>query len=223
MEFLRAFTYMFRDRHCLRKLAEMALFVLLCPVPVIGLFCLCALLGYLAEIIHNVSNDYPRPLPVWDHIGEDIGKGAHVLLAIVIYHLPPLVVVAALYFFRDAMSLSLFGGLTFLGALVGILPFLLIYFVIAWALLAAGLVQYAETWESGAFYDVNRLLRHVGSHSRLTLQWLAYSLAASMLLLALLPVALLGLLLFFPVQGYLTGNYGRRLRAAKLEYRQAPA
>ena len=89
MEFLRAFTYMFRDQHWLIKLAETALLVVLCPLPVIGLLCLCALLGYLAEIIHNVSSDYPRPLPEWDHIGEDIGKGAHVFLAIAVYHLPP--------------------------------------------------------------------------------------------------------------------------------------
>ena len=223
MDFLRAFTFVFKDRHCLIKLAETALFVLLCPVPVIGLICLCALLGYLAEIIHNVSNDYPRPLPVWDHIGEDIGKGVHVLLAIVVYHLPPLIVIALLYAFRDVIAVSLFGGLTFVGILSGILPFLMIYVAFAWSLLAIGLVHYAETWETDAFYQFNKLLRGMQSNSILTLQWLVYSMAASMLLFVLLPVALVGLILFFPVQGYLTGNYGRQLRAAKLAYRQGHA
>jgi hypothetical protein len=220
MEFARAFTYIFSDRHWRTKLAETALLVVLCPVPVIGLLCLCALLGYLAEIIHNVSSDYPRPLPEWDHIGEDIGKGAHVLLALAVYHLPPLLVIGLLFGLRDSLAVSLFGGLTFAGVLAAIAPLLMIYLLAAWALLAIGLAQYAETWDSGAFYQVNRLLRSLGDHSALALQWLVYSLAASILLLLLLPAALF---LFFPVQGYLTGQFGRRLRAARLAMRDAPA
>ncbi len=220
MEFLRAFTYMFRDQHWLIKLAETALLVVLCPLPVIGLLCLCALLGYLAEIIHNVSSDYPRPLPEWDHIGEDIGKGAHALLAIALYHLPLVFVIALLYVARETLAVSLFGSLTFAGVLVAIMPFLMIYFFFAWTLLAIGLVNYAESWDSGAFYQFNKLLRSVGNHRVLALQWLVYSLAASMILLLLLPLAPF---LFFPVQGYLTGNYGRRLRAARMARRDAYA
>lgn len=218
MEFLRAFTYMFRDQRWLIKLAETAVLVVLCPVPVIGLLCLCALLGYLAAIIHNVSSDYPRPLPEWDHIGEDIGKGAHVLMALAVYHLPPMIVIALLYGLRESLAVSLFGSITFTGVLAAIMPFLMIYLILAWALLAIGLAQYAESWDSGAFYQVNKLLRSLGNHGALTLQWLVYSLAASMILLALLPI---GLFLFFPVQGYLVGNFGRRLRAARLAMRDS--
>lgn len=218
MDILRAFSYTFKDRHWLIKLAEMALFVVLIPVPVIGLFCLCALLGYLAEIIHNVACDYPRPLPEWDHIGEDIGKGVHVLLAIIVYHLPPLIAIAALYVFRDALAVSLFGSITFLGILSAVLPFLLIYLALAWCLLALGLAQYAETWETDAFYQLNRLLRQAQAHGALTLQWLISSLAASIILLLIPPLALV---LFIPTQGYLAGVYGRRLRAARLAWRDA--
>ena len=220
MEFLRAFIYMFRDQHWLIKLAETALLVVLCPVPVIGLVCLCALLGYMAEIIHNVSSDYPRPLPEWDHIGEDIGKGAHVLLALAVYHLPPLIVIGLLYVLRDSLAVSLFGSITFAGILAAIAPFLMIYLIFSWSLLAIGLAQYAESWDSSAFYQFNKLLRSLGNHSALTVQWLVYSLAASMLLLLLLPLALF---LFFPVQGYLTGQFGRRLRAARLAMRDSNA
>jgi len=218
VEFLRAFTFMFRDRHWLIKLAETALLVLLCPAPVIGLFCFCALLGYLAEIVHNVSNDYPRPLPAWNHIGEDIGKGAPVLLALVVYHLPPLGLIALLYYLRESLAVSLFGSLTFAGLLAAIMPFLMIYFAFAWSLLAIGLVYYADSWDAGAFYQFSKLLRSMGIHSVLTTQWLVASLAASMLLLLLLPLAPF---LFFPVQGYLTGVYGRRLRAAWMAARYA--
>ena len=220
MDFVNAFTYVFKDRRCLIKLAEIALFVVLCPVPIVGLICLCALLGYLAELIHNVSNDYPRPLPVWDHVGEDIGKGFPILLAILVYHLPVLVVLTLLYAFRNVIAVSLFGGITFVGILTAALPFLFLYFAFAWLLLAIATVRYAETWESDSFYKLNRLVRSLQTNGVLTLQWLIASLAASILLLILLPVALMGLVLFIPVQGYLTGNYGRRLRASQLRYRR---
>ncbi|MCY4060730.1 MAG: DUF4013 domain-containing protein [Chloroflexi bacterium] len=218
MDLLRAFTFMFKDRNWLIKLAAMALFVVLCPAPVIGLLCFCALLGYQAEIIHNVSRDYPRPLPEWDHIGEDIGKGAHVLMAIALYHLPLVLIVGLLYVARETLAVSVFGSLTFAGVLAAIVPLLMIYCFIAWTLLAIGLVNYAESWESGAFYQFNKLLRSIGNHGDLTLQWLVYSLAASMILLLLLPLAPF---LFFPVQGYVTGSFGRRLQSARMQRRDA--
>lgn len=218
MEFLRAFTFMFSDQRWLIKLAETALLVLLCPAPVIGLLCLCALLGYLAETIHNVSGDYPRPLPQWDHIGEAIGKGVHVLMAMALYHLPLVCVVAVLYIARATLAVSLFGSLTFAGGLVAIMPFMLIYIAFAWTLLAIGLAHYAESWDSSAFYQLNLLLRSISNHGLLTLQWLVYSLAASIILLLLLPLAPF---LFFPAQGYLTGKLSRRLRAARLQLRDA--
>jgi len=218
VEFLRAFTFIFKDQRWLIKLLETALFVVLCPLPVIGLICLCALLGYLAEIVHNVSRDYPRPLPEWNHIGGDIGKGVPVFLAIALYHLPMVVVVGLLYIARETLAVSLFGSLTFAGVFAAIMPLLLIYLAFAWALLATGLVNYAESWDAGAFYQFNKLLRSLGNHSVLTIQWLLSSLAASIILLLLPPLAPL---LFIPAQGYLTGVYGRRLRAERMQMRDA--
>ena len=223
MEFVRAFTFIFRDRRWLSKSAEIAVFLVLCPVPVIGLICLCTLLGYLAEIIHNVSNDYPRPLPVWDHIGEDIGKGIPVLLAIIVFNLPPLILIALLYAFRNVIAVSLFGGITFVGILTLLLPVFILYLAFAWSLLTIGLVRYAETWEKDAFYQINRSLRSLQNNGTLTLQWLIAMMAANIVLLLLTPLALLGAILFIPVQGYLAGSYGRKLRAANFAFRQRHA
>ena len=223
MKYLNAFTYIFNDRHLLRKLGETAVFVLLIPVPVIGLVCLCVLLGYLAEIIHNVQNDYPRPLPEWNHIGEDISKGFPVFVALIVYHLPLLLVVGFLYAFRSVIAVSVFGGITFVGILTALLPLILLYLAFAWSLFAIALARYAETWESGYFYQFNRLLRAMQANGALTLKWLISSLAASIALLALLPLLLLGLILFVPVQGYLAGIFARRLRAARLAQHRAPA
>ena len=221
MSDIHAFTYLLRDRQSLIKLAELAVFALLVPVPVLGLICLCALLGYLAEIIHNVSNDYPRPLPEWDHIGEDISRGLPVMIALVVYHLPLLLALAFLYAFRGVIAVSLFGGITFLGVVTSLTPLFLLYSLLAWTLFAIALARYAETWESEYFYQFNRLLRTLQTNGALAIRWLIVSLAASIILLLLTPALLLGLFLFVPVQGYILGHFARRLRFARLSWRLA--
>ena len=220
MDLVRAFAYIRRDRHCLRKMGEIALFVALCFVPVIGLIPLCALLGYLAEIIRNVSNDHPRPLPEWDHVGEDVGKGLHVLLALAVYHLPLIAVSALLYSFRSSIGVSVFGGITYVGIVSALLPLLFGYLLFAWTLFSIGFIRYADSWDSGEFYRLGMILSTMQSNAALTLQWLVTALAASFALALLLPVVLLGAVLFVPVYGYLAGAYGRRLRAARMSYRQ---
>ena len=223
MDFIRAFTYISEDRRRLVKLGATAIVAWLCAVPVIGLISFCALLGYLAELIHNVGNDYPRPLPEWGRIGEKISKGLPVLLAIIVYHLPLVIAVMFLYVFRHVIAVSLFGGITFLSILSGLAPLMGLYLALVWSLLAVGLARYAEAWEAASLYQLSRLLRSLHKHSTLALQWLIASLAANIILLALLPVALLGLLLFVPVQGYLAGSYGRRLRAERMALRRGHA
>ena len=210
MTIVRAFAYMFNDRHWRGKLTETAVFVLLLPFPGIGLICLCVLLGYLAEIIHNISADHERPLPEWDHIGEDIRKGIPILLAMVVYHLPLLLAAMLFSAARASMSPSLLAGIDSAAPLmVGL------YFLVAWSLFSLGLVRYAETWESERLYQIDRELGMLQRDLPLALGWLATVLVANAILLALLPAFLLGAFLFVPVHGYLAGSYARRLRRAR--------
>lgn len=220
MDLLQAFTYIRRDRHTFKKLGELALLVALCFIPVIGLIPLCVLLGYLAEIIHNVANDYPRPLPEWDHIGAEFGKGTHALFALFIYHLPLLLVAILLYSYRASIGVSLFGGITYVGVVSALLPLLIAYLLFAWSLFTIGYIRYADSWDSSEFYRLGMILHTMQSNAALALQWLVSMLAASILLALLLPVLFLGAVLFVPVYGYLAGVFGRRLRAARMSYRQ---
>ncbi|MCY4465865.1 MAG: DUF4013 domain-containing protein [Chloroflexi bacterium] len=215
---VRAFTYIFRDRHWRSKLTEMAVFVLLLPFPIIGLVSLCVLLGYLAKIIHNISADFERPLPEWDHIGEDIRKGIPVLLAIIVYHLPLLLAAALLAVVRDSAAPGLIAGIDSIAPVA-----LLLYSLLAWSLWTLGLVRYAETWESERFYQFNQSLRRLQRNIPLVLGWLVSALIANVLLLTLLPVFLLGAILLMPVHGYVAGTYARRLRAARLAERHEQA
>ncbi len=210
MTVVQAFTYVFSDRNWRGKLLETAVFVLLLPFPVIGIVSLCVLLGYLAGIIRNVSSGFKTPLPEWDHIGEDISKGIPVLLAIIVYHLPLLLAAALLQVPRHSLSPGFLEGLS------SAAPFLLfVYAAAAWSLLTLGLLRYAETWESDSFYQFDRNLRILQQNVPLALEWLLLSLIANVILLALLPLALLGAFLFVPVQGYLAGSYALRLREAR--------
>jgi len=214
----RAFTFAFEDPQWGGKLALVLLWGLVAMVPLLGLAGMAMLAGYGFDLLRNQLAGKPRPLPEWNHIGGDIGKGVPVFLAIALYHLPMVVVVGLLYIARETLAVSLFGSLTFAGVFAAIMPLLLIYLAFAWALLATGLVNYAESWDAGAFYQFNKLLRSLGNHSVLTIQWLLSSLAASIILLLLPPLAPL---LFIPAQGYLTGVYGRRLRAERMQMRDA--
>ena len=221
MHNLRAFTYIFDDTHWLKKMGELALFGVLCFTPVIGLIPLCALLGYLTEIIHNVMNDYPRPLPEWDHIGEDVGKGFHVLVALVLYSLPAFVAIVALNAIGASLGESLFGEMAALGLFTLLLPLLFIYALVAGTVFAIGFARYADTWEKDELYRIGPIINSIRDNFGLTLQWLIASLAASIALAALTPLLGLGAILFFPTHGYLIGTFGRRLRAQTRNFRLA--
>jgi len=222
MPFGRAFIYPFSDKGWPGKLARTALLTLLCGLPVIGLVALCALLGCLTELVHNVISGHPRPLPNWNRFGKKVSQGAAVLLAVLVYHLPPVMALCLLYGFSQMLALSLFGGLAFVGIVAGILPLLFIYMALTWPMLAVGLMRYAETGDQGEFFRFSKLFRSLQTDAELTLQWLLYALAANIALFILMPFALLGLVLYFPVHGYLIGSYGRRLQAAEQAYRQGP-
>ncbi|MCY4146856.1 MAG: DUF4013 domain-containing protein [Chloroflexi bacterium] len=211
MTVIRAFTYIFSDRRFRSKLTSLAVFVLLLPFPIIGLVSLCILLGYLANIVHNISADSPNPLPDWDHIGAIIGKGIPVLLALIVYHLPLLLAAALLAVFGDSLGLGLMTGLNTIAPVA-----LLLYSLAAWCLWMLGLVGYAESWEADGFYQFDQALRMLQCNAPLAVEWLVSALLVNALLLLLMPVFLMGACLMMPSHGYVTGAYARRLRAARL-------
>ena len=191
---------------------------MLCSTPVIGLIPLCALLGYLVEIIHSVIHDDPQPLPAWNHFGEDVNKSIHELVALIAFHLP---LVIMLLILDLAPLIRIVDGIGFLGQVSALAPLLILYIFVAWPMFAIGLLRYAETWESSEFYQLGTIWRTMQNNAALTLQWLVASNVANVILALLTPLFLLGILLFFPVQGFLLGSYGLRLRAAKMTCRRA--
>jgi len=207
MNISRAFTFSFQDPAWTRKLSATALLLLLLPLPLVGLISLCALLGYLAELMHRALRGHPYPLPRWQHLGDKVGKGLPVLLALIAYHIPLLLLYALLY--RLEPSRHYIGG----GSLL--LPLLLAG---TWVMLVLGMIRYAQSWELQALWQFNRSWGSLQANGGLALRWLLSALAANVILLALMP---LGLLLFIFVQGYLASCFGRRLRLEHSHQRAA--
>ena len=223
MELGRAFTYTFEDKEWINKLVMTVIMVLGSFVPILGLLAACALLGYVADIVKNVRNGHPRPLPKWADYGDKITRGAYVLLAMVIYNLPLLLIIVLLYTFSSVIGASLFGSLAYVVIVGCTLPLLFVYTVVAWSMLAVGIIRYGETGDNGVFYRFGKLFRVLQNNITLTLQWVFYSIVANLLLLFVGWIPLIGwiaiLALAYPVQGYLIGQYGRMLGASEQAYR----
>lgn len=224
MDFGRAFTYSFEDKEWVGKMVMTVLMVFVSIVPIFGLLATCALLGYITELARNIRNGHPRPLPKWDKFGEKATKGAYALLAILIYNLPAILISIILYTFSSVISQSLFGGFAFVVIVCCALPVLFAYTVVAWSMLAIGLIRYGETGDNGVFYRFGKIFRTLQQNYSLTLQYVLYSILSNVVLSLIGAIPCIGWIgapaLYVSVQGYLIGEYGRQLSAADVAYRK---
>lgn len=215
MEFGRAFTYSFEDKDWLSKLVLMVIMVILSAIPFFGLFALAAILGYLTELVRNVRNGHPRPLPKWVDFGAKMGRGGYVLLAMSIYNLPALFLMVLTYGFGNLLGVSIFGSLTYVVIVCCALPVIFLYTIITWSMLAVALGRYSESGDNGEFYRLGKLFRTIQYNGSLTGQWVFYSIACNILLMLIGLIPCIGWFaapaLFYPVQGYLLGEYARML------------
>src|ERR671912_200710 len=81
MDAERSFTFPFEDKEWISKLGLGAIISL---VPILNF----AWSGYLVDIIRNVMNDDPYPLPTWDDLGKKFREGLILFGAGLIYALP---------------------------------------------------------------------------------------------------------------------------------------
>jgi hypothetical protein len=81
MDAERSFTFPFEDKEWISKLGLGAIISL---VPILNF----AWSGYLVDIIRNVMNDDPYPLPTWDDLGKKFSEGLILFGAGLIYASP---------------------------------------------------------------------------------------------------------------------------------------
>jgi hypothetical protein len=215
MGFGQALSSIFEDRHWANKLAMVTLLAAASLIPIVGLVALAALLGYMVEIVANVKRRVPGVLPVWSNFEKKIGDGAALLAAIFVYNIPNFILSGCLL-----TAPRVFGGniavswATTVVTFCCLVPFMLIYTVTAWSMLAAAIVRFSESGKAGEFYRFNTLLQDVQRNGSRTLNWIALATFLNIILSMLtftICGALLSLAFAIPLHGHLLGQYGQRV------------
>jgi hypothetical protein len=224
MGFGRAFTYSFEDKNWVSKMVMTVALIFVSVIPIFGLIATATLLGYTTELVGNVHNGHPRPLPKWSDFGEKTIKGAYVLIAIIIYNLPTLLISLLLYSFSTRISQSLFGSLAFVVIVFFALSILFIYTALTGSMLAAAINRYAITGDHGSFYRFGRIFRNLQQNVTPTMQYIIFSILANLILGVLILIPCIGWVtapsLYLTVQGYLIGDYGRQITASNMAHRR---
>jgi hypothetical protein len=214
VDITRALGYAFEDEEWMPKLAITVGIVLgsalLLPV-LIGFAGIAALCGYLVELLRNVRDGHPRPLPRWDNYGDKIAKGANVLIGIIVYQIPNALASCCLWVFGASVGDSLFGGGMNLALLCCALPLMLIYNLIALPMTALAIARYAEEGNLGVFFQFSDLYSTAQRSLSLSAQYILYSIVLGFLLGLLGVIPCIGWIasaaLAIPAQGFLIAQY----------------
>src|SRR5512143_1494055 len=91
MDVGKSIGYVFEDQKWTNKLLIGALVGI---VPIVNF----ALLGWVIDIMRNVAQRQPLPLPDWDNFGDKFVKGTILVIATLIYALPALLLFCPLIF-----------------------------------------------------------------------------------------------------------------------------
>jgi len=211
----RAFSYIFEDEEWIPKLAITVALVwiggLLTPV-LVGLVAFAALAGYTVDLVRNLRDGSPRPLPRWDNYGEKISKGGSVLVAAFVYGLPNALIGCCMWLFGAVVgNQSLVGGGLNLALACCAVPLLLVFNLISWPMLALGLARYAEEGNIGVFFQFGDLFGTLQRQIGVTIQWVLLSLLVNIALGVVGAIPCLGWVaapaLALPVHGFLLGQF----------------
>ncbi len=214
MDIGRAVSYIFEDQEWAPKLliSAMLAFVGTITLPIlVGLVAWAALLGYLVELIRNLRDGHPTPMPRWDNYSEKIRRGGGVLTAVILYSLPNLLPLCCSLATSAAPKGMFLSNSTSLLMLCCVLPVLLVYNIVTWPMLALGLARYAEEDNIGVFFQFGDLFNTIRRQLGPTLQWIIFTIIVNFVLgiVAAIPCAgwLAAPALAIPIHGYLLAQF----------------
>lgn len=231
MDIARAFTYLFDDEEWIPKLAIAAALVfggvVLLPVFFAGLICWSILFGYMVELIRNLRDQRPTPLPRWDNYAVKLGEGSRVLTAILVYNIPNLLlaccigVVPQLILGRDNIT----SGIT-LVTVCCLLPFLLLYNLTIGAMLALGTARYADEGNIVVYFQFSDLFATLTRYPSRTLTWIVMTTIANIALFFFGLIPCLGWLISpamtVIVQGHLLGQFANQIEMPVIKPKGKP-
>ena len=199
MDIGSAFTYMFDDEDWIARLAIgggiMLAALILSPI-LVGLALFLPISGYMIEVLKNVRDGRPVPLPEWSDFGTLFGKGLIVFVIGLVYNLP-----AILFSCLSAgTSIALQEADPDMAATLGIASACLscvqvVFSLLGNALLPAAIIRYAEYETLGSAFQFGEIFSFISGNIGdyiivLLLSWVAG-------LIAMFGLILCGIGIFF--------------------------
>ncbi|MBL8148141.1 MAG: DUF4013 domain-containing protein [Anaerolineae bacterium] len=205
------------DKDWLAKLAIAALITALSVITtpiLIGLAGWAVLFGYMTQTVRRVRQNEPTPLPAWGDMVELAKLGGPALLAYLVYLLPNLLVGGcSLLLLLTTSDTSFTSTGVMIGLLCCLLPLLLLYNILIAPLFALGIGRYSAEPVTGVFFDFSRLWGEMSANWGLTITFLLFLLAYSLVmgLVGAIPCVgtIISLGLGIPVYGLITGQYAQ--------------
>lgn len=210
MDIGRAFGYPMKDQNWIVKLLIGAVVSLIPLVNLIGT-------GFQLRATREVLRGNENTLPEWDDWGGDFVRGLVVAIFSFIYFLPMTIVYCCVSVLAGVLNGEDGSGAGSL-LLLCILPFMLVYAVIAGALLAPAYVRYAATDDYNVYLDFGGRLNDVRNTSSDLIMLVIYVMVIGFTIGLIAGLTFwicgLGLLFAFAAQlmiAHLLGQYGQRL------------
>ncbi|MFQ5987319.1 MAG: DUF4013 domain-containing protein [Dehalococcoidia bacterium] len=220
MDIGKAFSYVFDDEDWFTKVLIGGLLGL---IPIIGTLLNC---GYMVELIKNVIDEVPSPLPKWDDWGGKLVKGL-VLFVIGLVYFLPLILVWICFGGGVAMIGTQWRELAdTLGAIVGVClgGLGLLYSLVVYVILPAAIARYADTKEVNAalrFGEVVDLVKaNFGAYLIVLLLTLVAGIIGSLGTIACFIGALFTMFYAMLIVGHLYGQAYRLSRASTAQHEE---
>ena len=218
MDIGSAFTYMFEDENWIKKILIGGIISL---VPIVNF----AAMGYVVEVIRNVRDGRPTPLPEWDQFGQMWMSGLWLFLIFLVYSIPIIILACISGIATAAMGTALEGASAdAVGGTMGIVSTCLSCLMGLWGLVIGVLspaivIRFAETGQFNSafqFGEVFSLVKvNVGSYViALILLWVAIYIISPLGLIACVVGIIFTTFYAYLIAGNLLGQLAAQIRGA---------
>ena len=218
MDIGSAFTYMFEDESWIKKILIGGIVSL---VPIVNF----AAMGYVVEVIRNVRDGRPTPLPEWDQFGQMWMSGLWLFLIFLVYSIPIIILACISGIATAAMGTALEGASAdAVGGTMGIVSTCLSCLMGLWGLVIgvlspAIMIRFAETGQFNSAFQfgevVNVAKANVGSYLIvLILLWVAIYIIGPLGLIACLVGMIFTIFYAYLIAGNLLGQLAAQVPGA---------
>jgi hypothetical protein len=168
MQIGKAFSFAFEDKSWISKFLLAAVISI---VPILNF----AWMGYIVQLVRNVTDRHPEPLPDWGDFGQKFMDGLILTVAYFIYSLPALLVVCVMSGIFLAPAIAQSGGNlsqnSFNAMMTGagfitfcLVCLILLYALVLTVLLPGILANFAQKRTFGSCFELGQVYRMVAAH-----------------------------------------------------------